>query len=127
MRFIRVNGRVVPIKDGKVYDDGKKSKKQSEFQKAPIKTGLVKGAKYGAMFGAGAGALLGGSASALLMGSIGKELKMGKLAMTATGIGATALTAGVGAISRGIDGALIGLGVGAAYAGYKKLTKKSKK
>ena len=127
MKFIRVNGRVVPIKDGKVYDSGKKTKKQSEFEKAPIKTGLVKGAKYGAIFGGSAGALVGAAGSGLLIGIVGKEFKMGQKAMVATGVGATALMAGAGAVARGIEGALIGTGVGAAYAGYKKLIKKSKK
>lgn len=118
VKFIRVHGRVVPVR----AKGAKSKKKKSGGVLGAVKTG----AKYGAGIGAVGGAVATAGATKVATTLMGMD-KMHKEAKLFAKVGygvATPLMAAKGAVKYGALGAGIGLAAGLAQKAFKKKKKK---
>lgn len=140
-RFIRVHGRIVPIKDGQ--SSGSAPKKAATRGKplgliAEVRTrnttvgsrfaagfkGVGKvGAFVGALAGGAMGLAQGGAAVGQHLGRLGGKMTAGRFALgSAATLGAGVLGAGVGALSAGLQWGLIGGGINAGFGARKQMS-----
>lgn len=123
VKFVRIRGRIVPIK----------RKKDDSFSKSPVKKGIEKGAKIGAAVGAIYGASQVAVATFVsrqimnpsISGLGAKDAKVMKRIVTGVGALSVPLQAGLKAVKLGIYGGVAGLGAGLAYKGIKKSLRQS--